>query len=233
MFGSDSRKFFKEIKNKILDYLKNTNYKYTQNISLKEYDMSIDYNELITFYQNNIDEMQKPYNDRIIKINIRQTLGLINDNNELENLRKDNIELRKKSKTTMGNTYNININKVENLQAGDNGNQIINKNVFNQIDEKKEEIKSIIKEIEEIKEKNNIQDGINDIFTQLLDELSKLELDDLLQPEQEKSKTILQNIYEKGKNLNDWKNITILPYEIIDKGTHIIEGLNKLLDKIN
>ncbi|WP_396146858.1 COR domain-containing protein [Flavobacterium sp.] len=236
MFGNDIRGFFKEIRNKILDYLKNTNYKYAENVINKEYRIELEYNELITFYQNNVNEVIKSFQGKVLKINVKETLGLINNNVELEALKKENEELRKKEKKMSGNAYTFNIDKVENLQAGDYGKMIFNKNTFNQIIDKKEEIQSIIQEIDKIKENNNIQENINDIFIELLNELSKLNINDL-ESEPEKSNTILQKVYDNGKKLNDWKNITILPYEIIDKGTKIIEGLKpfakSLMDNIN
>lgn len=228
MFGNDTRNFFKEIRNKILDYLKNTNYKFSQNVIDKSYKIELEYNELIVFYKNNINEIIKTNQGNVLKINVKETLGLINNNTELEALKKENEELRKKEKKIAGNTYTFNIDKVENFQAGENGKMIVNKNTFKQIVDKKDEIQSIIREIDKIKEKNKIQENINDIFIELLDELSKLNINDL-ESEPEKSKPILQKVYDTGKKLNDWKNITILPYEIIDKGSKIIESIQTIL----
>lgn len=225
MFGDDVRNFFKEIRNKILDYLKNTNYKYTEFIIPENLETKINYRELITLYKKGIPNKQIVYKEDVINLEVTKMLGMINNDKELEALKKENEELKKREKSSATNTIIINGNDAI-IQTGKKSKQVNNKNTSNiQLESAKQDIQSFIDELDDLKIRNQYQDNINGIFIELLDELSALDVEDL-NSEPEKAKTFLEKLYDNGKRLNDWKNITILPYEIIDKGAKIIESLN-------
>lgn len=232
MVGEDIRNFFKEIRGRILTYLRNTNYKYKEYVFYEDIGALIDYKELLILYKNGIKEKQIIYDEKVFNINVIEALGIINNDKELETLKKEIDEL-KKERVMKNTTTNINIQgNVENVQTGNGNRQIINKNkIINNLkdlEKTKDDIRLFLDELENLKATGDHQQAINQIFFDLLSELSQIDIEYIEENPQE-SKTLLQKVYDNGKWINDWKNITILPYEILDKGSKILEAIKPVI----
>lgn len=106
MKGDDIRPFFSEIHKNILTYLNKTKFKYKEHIFLVKYENSVNYRELILYYKKDRKDisLSNLINDDIIDLNVKNTLGLVNNENEINELKKQ-LEESEKNKVVQVENY--------------------------------------------------------------------------------------------------------------------------------
>lgn len=167
--------------------------------------------------------------DNIKNFNVKDTLGLLNSDKEINRLKNELEEVKKEKniKIIMGNELHF-----KDLTFGDNNqigtdkstqnnyiNSYKNSNELEQIKSLSNELKEYIKGNEEWKK--IFSDGFNDL----------LELEnsnDFVEETQAKSK--LKVFYDNAKKIVDWKNIVTLPVEIHEKGPKLLELLQNVIN---
>ncbi|HEX7869395.1 MAG TPA: hypothetical protein VF455_04710, partial [Chryseobacterium sp.] len=187
------------------------------------------YNNLLTYFKNGLSEMPVILGDNIKNFNVKDTLGLLNSDKEINRLKNELEEVKKEKniKIIMGNELHF-----KDLTFGDNNqigtdkstqnnyiNSYKNSNELEQIKSLSNELKEYIKGNEEWKK--IFSDGFNDL----------LELEnsnDFVEETQAKSK--LKVFYDNAKKIVDWKNIVTLPVEIHEKGPKLLELLQNVIN---
>jgi len=236
MEGKEIRPFFKEIYNNVIQYLQETGYKYSEFIFRPKENVRINYKNLLVHLKENRKLYTVTNNDKIIDFNVKDTLGLINNDKEIETLRKA-LEEEKLRKANIINNHTTNIFEAErHTNISNNINNIYNQQtISDQVDNLK-----ILKElIEQHKEMSiqleHIMDGQLDIQSWLAEGFKDME--DLQNATTAKShkqaSSKLKKWYEKilstGKTLNDWKNISNLPDYFSEKLEQIDTFMNTFL----
>lgn len=104
--GDDIRPFFSEIHKNILTYLNQTKFKYKEFILIPKYGNSVNYRDLILYYKKDRKEISLPnlLNDDIIDLNVKDTLGLLNNDKQIDDLKKQ-LEESEKGKIIRVETY--------------------------------------------------------------------------------------------------------------------------------
>lgn len=102
LVGKDFRNFFKDIKKKISNLLKKTNYHYDELILHNETSTELNYKDYVELYKGGERERKESTKNGLITIDIAQILGLVNNHNDLNKMSKKDNE-----KTIMNiGTYN-------------------------------------------------------------------------------------------------------------------------------
>ena len=226
--GENIRNLFKEIHQNILKYLEKTDYKFKEYIVYKNKNYPLNYRDLIVLFQNGVTNKQEVIGDEVVEINVKETLGLINNDKELERLKKENENLKKTPQNIeiiMGNKI-----KFDNFKFGDN-NQIGTENSSQNIyvnnytnNQDIDEIKKIIGEFNQLKIEN--EDWKN-IFMEGMNDLIKLqEAKD--ENEERVAKSGVKRFYDFAKELITIKNISVLPIDIYEKGERVLELIDKI-----
>lgn len=106
MKGDDIRPFFSEINKNILTYLNKTKFKYKEHIFLPKYENSVNYRELILYYKKDRKDisLSNLLNDDIVDLNVKNTLGLVNNEKEIDELKKQ-LEESEKNKVVQVENY--------------------------------------------------------------------------------------------------------------------------------
>lgn len=106
MKGDDIRPFFSEIHKNILTYLTQTKFKYKEHIFLPKYENSVNYRELILYYKKDRKDisLSNLLNDDIVDLDVKKTLGLVNNEKEIDELKKQ-LEESERNKIVQVDTY--------------------------------------------------------------------------------------------------------------------------------
>lgn len=106
MKGEDARPFFSEIHKNILSYLNHTKFKYKEYIFISKYENSINYRELVLYYHKDRKEipLTNLVNEEIIDLNVKDILGIINNEKEIEDLKRQ-LEESEKNRIVHVETY--------------------------------------------------------------------------------------------------------------------------------
>uniref|UniRef100_A0AAU6WLT3 Uncharacterized protein n=1 Tax=Chryseobacterium endophyticum TaxID=1854762 RepID=A0AAU6WLT3_9FLAO len=166
--------------------------------------------------------------ENIKNFNVKDTLGLLNNDKEINKLK---IELEqaikeKNIKIIMGNELNFTYPKFgDNNQIGTDRsiqnnyiNSYKNSGEIEKIKELSNELKEYIDNNEEWKK--IFSDGFNDLIELQNSNSSNEEM---------AAKSKLKTFYNGAKKIVDWKNIAILPVEIHEKGPKLLELLHNIV----
>lgn len=227
--GENIRNLFKDIHQNIIKYLERTDYKFKEYIVYKDKNYPLNYRDLIVLYQNGVINKQEVIGDEVIEINVKETLGLINNDKELEKLRRENENLKKMPQNIeiiMGNKMKFNNPKFGNNNQIGTEDSVQNIYVNKYTNDKNiEEVKKIIKEFNQLKVDN---DDWKRIFMEGMSDLIKLqEAND--EKEEEKVKSGIQKFYDYAKEFVIIKNIGFLPIDIYEKGEKMLDTIHRIL----
>lgn len=229
MNGKNIRGLFKGIQKNILSYLSKTDYKFKEFIIHKESGLPINYRELIILYQNGTLEKQLIDEKKatVFNINVKDTLGLINSDKELEILKKENEKLKNKTKVeiTMGDKFIFEKNEFDgNNQIGAK-NSIQNNYINNYAkNEDLNEAKMIIEEFQQIVSDN---EEWKNVFMQGMNDLINLQNSVSIEEETE-AKSGLRKFYDVAKEFVAVKNILALPVDVQEKGEQMLSFIKEI-----
>lgn len=215
MKGEHSRTFFKDIKKQIKDLLANTNFEYDEWLIHPEHKIKLNYKEYVVFYNKGKTSREEVSNGELYDINIAEVLGLVNDQKDLESMKKES-KIENHYHIEQYNDFRESQNK-DAVIGSKNFTKSTYKNIYKNSPEVVE-IKTMLQSIidnSDLKEIKEFQDKWLGEFNETLKYIIELE-QARSKEEEDKAKSALKTFFEKGKKLNDWKDIVGLPIAIVE-----------------